>query len=129
VIVVDASVAAFALLDEGSTGEICREAMRADPQWMVPEHWLIEIMSVIRGNLLGGKISAEQADFAAGAAAELNPTMVATRLLAPRIWALRATLSCYDAAYVAAAERCGCALVTADGRLAPGPRCPVVVIA
>ncbi len=51
-IVLDASAAAFALLDEGDTGDRCRAALQADSQWLVPEHWLIEVLSVIRGNLL-----------------------------------------------------------------------------
>jgi predicted nucleic acid-binding protein len=38
--------------------------------------------------------------------------------LLPRVWQLRATISAYDAAYVALAERRGLTLVTADARLA-----------
>ena len=41
-----------------------------------------------------------------------------TRLLAARIWELRSNLTTYDAAYVAAAERYRCPLVTTDARLA-----------
>ena len=56
--------------------------------------------------------------------------VVSTRLLAARVWALRGNLTTYDAAYVAAAERYGCALVTTDARLAraPGVRCPVTLV-
>ena len=56
-IVLDASAVSFALLDEGAIGDRCRAALRADSQWVVPEHWLIEVLSVIRGNLIGGKIA------------------------------------------------------------------------
>lgn len=47
-----------------------------------------------------------------------------------RIWELRENLSAYDAAYVALAERLGCALITADARLsrAPGIRCAITVV-
>ena len=50
--------------------------------------------------------------------------------LLPRIWALRDDISAYDAAYVALAEALGCALLTADSRLAraPGVTCPVTVV-
>ena len=50
--------------------------------------------------------------------------------LLPRIWELRANLSAYDACYVALAEAAGCALLTADARLAsaPGVQCPVTVV-
>jgi predicted nucleic acid-binding protein len=130
VIVLDASATAFALLDEGETGDRCRAALRADSQWLTPEHWLMEVLSVIRGNLLGGKIKPEHAAEAAVAAAEMDPVAVRTRLLAARIWELRSNLTTYDAAYVAAAERYRCALVTTDARLAraAGIQCTVNLI-
>jgi predicted nucleic acid-binding protein len=130
VIVLDASATAFALLDEGETGDRCRAALQADSQWLAPEHWLIEVLSVIRGNLLGRKIKPEHAAEAAAAAAEMDPVALRTRLLAGRIWELRSNLTTYDAAYVAAAERYRCALVTTDARLAraAGIRCTVNLI-
>jgi hypothetical protein len=47
-----------------------------------------------------------------------------------RVWQLRDNLSAYDACYVALAEQLGCALLTADQRLAcaPGTRCPITVV-
>src|SRR5580704_18568856 len=117
-IVLDASATAFALLDEGETGDRCRAALRADSQWLVPEPWLVEVLSVIRGTLLGGKITPDHAADAAAAAAAMDPVVVRTRLLAGRIWELRNHLGTYDAAYVAAAEQYQCALVTTDLRLA-----------
>jgi predicted nucleic acid-binding protein len=130
VIVIDASASAFTLLDEGDTGNRCRTALQADSRWVVPEPWLVEVLSVIRGNLLGGKITARHAADAATAAAALDPVVARTRLLASRIWELRSNLTTYDAAYVAAAEQYQCPLVTTDARLtrAPGIRCPVDVI-
>ena len=82
---------------------------------------------MIRGNLLGGKITPDHAADAAAAAASLNPVVVRTRLTAARIWELRASLTAYDAAYIAAAEHYRCPLVTTDARLAraPGIRCAV----
>ena len=129
-IVVDASAACSALLDEGNIGNRCRAAMRADSQWVVPEHWLIEVLSVIRGNLIGGKIATAHATDAAAAAAEMNPVVAPTRLIAARIWELRDNLTAYDAAYAATAEHYQCALLTTDGRLAraAGIRCPVTLI-
>ena len=129
-IVLDASAVSFALLDEGAIGDRCRAALRADSQWVVPEHWLIEVLSVIRGNLIGGKIAAAHAADAAAAAAEMNPVVAQTRVIASRIWELRDNLTTYDAAYAATAEHYRCALVTTDGRLAraTGIRCPVTLI-
>ena len=130
-IVLDASAASFALLDEGAIGDSCRAALRSDSQWIVPEHWLIEVLSVIRGNLIGGKIAAAHASDAAAAAAEMNPIVAPTRVIASRIWELRNNLTTYDAGYVATAEQYRCALVTTDGRLAraTGIRCRVTLIA
>jgi len=52
---------------------------------------------------------------------------VNTAHLLPRMWELRATLSGYGSAYVAAAECYDCPLLTGDVRLAraPGLRCDV----
>jgi predicted nucleic acid-binding protein len=130
VIVIDASATAFALLDEGAIGDRCRETLHADSRWLVPEPWLVEVLSVIRGNLLGGKITLDHAAEAAAAAGALDPVVVRTRLTAGRIWELRANLTSYDAAYIAAAEQYNCSVVTTDARLAraPGIRCAVNVI-
>lgn len=129
-IVLDASAAAFALLDEGETGDRCRAALRADSQWLVPEQWLVEVLSVIRGNLLGGKITLDHAADAASTAAVMDPVVARTRPLASRIWELRSNLTTYDAAYVATAEQYRCALVTTDARLAraTGIQCAVNLI-
>ena len=125
-IVIDASATAFALLDQGQTGGRCRAALRADSRWAVPQPWLVEVMSVIRG----GKITPNHAADAAVAAAALDPVVAGARLIASRIWELRDNLTTYDAAYVAAAEQYRCPLVTTDARLAraPGIRCAVDVI-
>ncbi len=50
--------------------------------------------------------------------------------LLPRIWALRANITAYDAAYVALAELLGATLLTRDRRLAaaPGHRAMIEVL-
>jgi predicted nucleic acid-binding protein len=130
VIVVDASVFAFSLLDEGVIGDQCRSALAADDRWIAPQHWTIEVMSVIRGNLLGGKITPRHAADAVEALSLLDLVIPLTRVLLPRIWELRGNLTAYDAAYVAAAEAYDCPLLTSDGRMsrASGIRCPVELI-
>jgi predicted nucleic acid-binding protein len=130
VIVVDASVFSHAILIEGSLGARCQSALEADDRWIVPQHWTVEVLSVIRRNLLSGKITEKHAAEAVRAVEDVDPEVPLTRVLVRRIWELRGNLSSYDAAYVAAAEAYGCALVTADGRLsrAPGIRCALQVI-
>ncbi|MDI3315019.1 MAG: type II toxin-antitoxin system VapC family toxin [Mycobacterium sp.] len=50
-------------------------------------------------------------------------------VLATRVWELRATMSVYDAAYVALAEILAAPLLTLDRRISqtPGIRCAVAV--
>lgn len=129
-IVVDASVLALALLDEERIGDAARDALTSDNRWVMPEHWAVEVLSVIRGHLLSGKIGAAQAHDAVDAVAEIEPEVPPTRVLVERIWSLRGNLTSYDAAYVAAAEKYRCALVTADAKLAraSGITCETIVI-
>jgi predicted nucleic acid-binding protein len=50
--------------------------------------------------------------------------------LLPRFWALRATITAYDAAYVALAEALRCRLLTYDAKLAraAGPHGPATLL-
>ncbi len=126
-IVIDASVLANALLDDGQLGERARAELAREPHWAAPEHVSVEVFSAIRGRYLGRKVSERRAADAVEALAEASIDLVATMPLFGRMWELRTNLTGYDAAYVAVAETYGCALVTADERLAhaPGPRCEV----
>jgi len=133
VIVVDASALALSLLDDGPLGEQARDRLNADPHWMGPAHLVIEVVSVIRGMVLGGKIPPKRGDDAIGALVELSIGQVPPQHLADlvlRVWQLRDNLSAYDAAYVATAEALDCPLVTGDARLsrATGPTCAISVI-
>lgn len=62
--------------------------------------------------------------------ADLPMKRATHRPLLARCWELRASVTAYDAAYVALAEALEVPLLTADRRLArsPGLRCPVEVI-
>lgn len=127
-VVVDASVVIDALSSSGEAGERARQALRG-VQWAAPEHLRIEAFQGIRGRALADKIDIETAHRAVERLTQAAITTVATAPLLDRIWELRASLSGYDAAYVAAAEHLGVGLVTTDRRLvaAPGPRCPISV--
>jgi predicted nucleic acid-binding protein len=89
-----------------------------------------EVISALRGMVRRGEFSVEDA----GVALHAWKALIVFRVSAPatleRIWALRDTVTAYDATYIALAERLGCPLVTADARLAaaPGIGCPVVVV-
>lgn len=126
-IVVDASVLANALTDDGPLGVRGRAELAADPHWAGPGHLVVEVYSAIRGRFLGGKISEQRAVDALAALTAASIDLLATTAALSRMWELRDNLTGYDAAYVAVAEMNGCALVTADVRLATAPdiRCEV----
>lgn len=128
-IVVDASVLTNALTDDGQVGRRARTELSHDPQWAAPEHLAVEVFAAIRGRWLGRKISDQRAEDALAAFTSATLDLIATIDLFPRMWELRANVTGYDAAYIAAAETYECALVTADHRLAgaPGIACAVVL--
>lgn len=129
-LVVDASVLANALLDDGTAGDQTRNELAADDRWAAPQHIHVEMMSVIRGRLLGRKITLERAEDAVTALDELAMDTVDPARLVARIWELRGNITAYDAAYVATAELLDCPLLTGDRRLARcrGVRCEIRAI-
>lgn len=129
-IVVDASVLAEALTGSGPVAEAAWAALERDSRWAGPPMLKTEVLSVIRGRLLGKKITQEAADEAVADLIAMVVDTIAEDCLLPRAWELRGDLTAYDATYVAAAEALGCPLVTMDVRLsrAIGPRCAVHVI-
>lgn len=126
-IVIDASVLANALTDDGPIGEAARGELGRDDHWAAPEHLRVEVFSAVRGLALGGKIQPSRAAKALEALAEAEIEPIATAALLQRMWELRNHVGGYDAAYVAAAEANACPLVTADARLARtrAPRCEI----
>jgi predicted nucleic acid-binding protein len=126
-IVVDASVLANGLTDDGPLGVRSRAELASDLHWAAPEHLMVEVFSAIRGRYLGRKISQRRAADAIEAMAAATIDILPTAPLLERMWQLWENLTGYDAAYVAAAELYDCVLVTADERLsqAPGLRCAI----
>jgi predicted nucleic acid-binding protein len=117
-IVTDASVLSTALVYADGRGRRARAALGRDTEWAAPEHWKAEVFSVIRGLTLGRKVSEEQAARAVKRLPSLAMDHVSLDGLLTRMWQFRATISGYDAAYVALAEARGITLVTSDARLA-----------
>lgn len=129
VIVVDASVLAPALCDDGVDGDQARSRLRGE-SLAAPELVDLEVSSVLRRLLLGGQLPARRAALAMSDLVALPVRRVSHRALLPGCWRLRENLTIYDASYVALAEQLGAVLVTADTRLskAPGLRCAVEVM-
>lgn len=117
-IVVDASVLANAVTDDGAVGRRSRAELARDAHWAAPDHLFAEVFSAVRGRWLGHRVSDERAEEALAALRNMTIDLVSIAPLLGRMWELRNNVSGYDAAYLAVAETFDCALVTADARLA-----------
>lgn len=126
-IVIDASVLANAVTDDGPVGARARAVLGRDAHWAGPEHLVVEVFSAVRGLSLADKISDQRADDALTALRTAVIDLVAVTPLLGRMWELRRNVTGYDAAYLAVAETFGCALVSADARLGivPDLRCEI----
>ena len=128
-IVVDASVLAPALADDGRDGRIARDRLTGE-RLTAPEVIDLEVVSVLRGLTHAGKLTSARATHAVDALAAMPVLRGAHRHLTRRCWELRHNLTPYDAAYVALAEALQVTLVTAHAHLghASGPRCAIEVL-
>jgi len=129
VIVVDASVLAVALADDGQDGDHARARLRGE-QLTAPDLVDLEVASVWRRQMRDGAMDARRAALALADLAALPLRRAAHKALLARCWELRDNLTIYDASYVALAEALEVTLLTGDGRLArsAGPRCPIEVL-
>lgn len=128
-LVVDASVLATALGDDGPDGDRARSRLR-DEELVAPELIDLEVASVWRRQRAAGMLDARRAELALADLADLPIQRASHQPLLPRCWELRDNLTIYDAAYVALAEALGTPLLTADARSAhaPGVRCAIEVL-
>lgn len=127
-IVVDASVVAAALVDSGPAGTWAEELLAASP--LAAPHLLpVEVASILRKAAGVGAISGDVATMAHRDLAEVAIGLFPYEPFADRVWALRDTVTPYDAWYVALAEELDAPLATLDSRLvrAPGPTCNFVL--
>jgi predicted nucleic acid-binding protein len=129
VIVVDASVLAVALGDDGADGQRARNRL-ANETLAAPELIDLEVVSVWRRHVAARLMAARRAAAALADLQDLPLRRSSHWPLLDRIWGLRHGVTPYDAAYIALAEVLNVALVTADARLtrAPGIRCEIEVI-
>lgn len=128
-LVVDASVLAPAVSDQGDDGQRLRDRLRGE-EVAGPDLLRVEVLSVLRRHLRTGLLSTAQADAAVQDLADLPVRVFPTARLVGRVWELRENVTAYDGCYVALAETLGVRLLTTDRRLAaaPGPRCTVELL-
>lgn len=129
-IVVDASVLANVVGDDGADGQRAREALRAGSDLAAPDLVDIETVAVLRKRWLAGTVDDQRFAQAIADLEQLDFERVPTIRLARRAYELRANVTACDATYIALAEVLGCDLLTADRRLAraSGPRCSIRVL-
>jgi predicted nucleic acid-binding protein len=129
-IVVDASVVVTALADDGQDGDRARQRIRGE-RLAAPHLIDIEVTAAWRRLVAQGALDDRRAQFAMTDLLALRLDRVLHGPLLERCWELRENLTVYDGAYVALAEILQVTLLTADSRVekAPGPRCPIEVLA
>jgi predicted nucleic acid-binding protein len=129
VLVIDASVLAVALLDDGRDGDTVRNRLRGE-RLAAPALIDLEVASVWRGLARGGHLDPRRVGLALKDLQELPMQRVEHACLLSRCWELRDNLTIYDAAYIALAEALQVPLLTGDRRLSrsTGPRCTIEVM-
>jgi predicted nucleic acid-binding protein len=128
-IVVDASIVASALADDGPDGDRARSRLM-DEELAAPELIDLEVASVWRHARRAGRLPERRASQAVADLAVVPLSRTPHGPLMARLWELRDNLTPYDAAYVALAELLDTVLLTADKRLAkaPGIECEVELL-
>jgi predicted nucleic acid-binding protein len=116
VIVLDAS-AAIEFLLATPRGARVEARLLSGSSFHAPHLIDVEVLQVLRRLVQLGEVSPRRALEALQDLADLNVTRYSHELFRDRIWALRASLTAYDAAYVALAEVLRAPLYTADQRL------------
>lgn len=129
-IVLDASVVANAVGDDDAPGKAARQFLGRF-RIAAPDLVDVETASVLRRRWQSGDLSTGRFRAALGDLADLPIVRYPTRRMLPRVFALRDSVTPYDAVYVALAEALEATLITADRRLAsaPGVRCRIEVVA
>jgi predicted nucleic acid-binding protein len=131
VIVVDAS-AVIELLLRSPAGRRVEARLFDRPAPLHAPHLLdVEVAQVLRRWVARGDLTGWRGEASLRLLDAFPLRRHPHRPLLHRMWALRANLTAYDAAYVALAEALGATLVTRDARLGsvPGLHAPVEVLA
>jgi predicted nucleic acid-binding protein len=126
-LVLDAS-ASVDLLMETPTGALLEPRLPSDPQWWVPDHFFVEVATVLRREQAAGSLPAARATVAFGRLVATPARRAQTLPLMAEAWRRRGHLTVSDALYVVLAERLGATLVTTDEKLARSPGLAVATI-
>ena len=129
-IVIDASVLANVVADDGNDGQRARLAFRDAGDVAVPDLADVETVAVLRKRWIAGTVSEERFAAAVDDLGQLDMDRYPALRFMRRAYELRANVTAYDSVYVALAETLDCELLTGDQRLAnaSGPRCAIRVL-
>ncbi len=129
-IVIDASVLANVVGDDGSDGQRARLEFRNAGDVAAPDLADVETVAVLRKRWIAGTVSDQRFAAAVEDLEQLEIDRYPALRFMRRAYELCANVTVYDAAYVALAETLDCELLTADQRLAnaSGPRCTIRVL-
>lgn len=120
-IVLDASAAIEWLL-QTPTGITIDKRIFSPPVALHAPHLLdVEVAQVLRRYVRDKTIAAQRGQEALEDLSDLVLNRYPHDFLIPRVWELRATLTAYDAVYVALAEALEAPLLTCDGKIASAP--------
>ncbi|WP_432934292.1 type II toxin-antitoxin system VapC family toxin [Microbispora sp. CA-135349] len=125
---IDASALVKVLVEKGSSGGALRKRLRGE-SLAAPAHIDAEVLSVLRGLTLSGKLDVRRAEKGLGLLEVIPLTRAPLTIHLGRSWQLKSNYSAYDALYVALAESLSCPLITSDARMAKGGgvRCEIEV--
>ncbi|HLZ50085.1 MAG TPA: type II toxin-antitoxin system VapC family toxin [Candidatus Acidoferrum sp.] len=120
-IVLDASAAIEWLFQSPVGRKIDRRMFGASESLHAPHLIDVEVAQVLRRYVREKTITAQRGQEALEDLRDLPLSRYPHDFLIPRIWELRATLTAYDAVYVALAELLGATLLTCDSKIAAAP--------
>jgi predicted nucleic acid-binding protein len=127
-LVVDASCL-YEVVADGVHADRLRERLARDTDHAAPHVVEVEVLGIIRRDLMLGRLDATAAGQAVDDLRDRPGERFGHRLLLGRAWELRDRVRTWDGIYVALAEVLGATLLTLDARLGrvAGLGCPVEV--
>lgn len=128
-LVVDSATLVQYLTGRDDTAKRVRERLTGVPL-AAPQGVDLEVISGIRGLVLGGKVRGDDGQEALALLRHIDIRRYEIAALTDRIWVLRQNMWPYDAAFVALAEALDVPLVSIDSTFTrtPGIRCAVEVL-
>lgn len=126
-IVLDASACIEWLLGADAAEEVAHHLLSASTVH-APQLLSVEVTQVLRRYTIRDELDQRRATAALDDLADLDVAYHDHAPLLPAIWQRRATLTAYDAAYVALADVLDAPLLTLDQRLAAAPGADVEVV-